>query len=188
MLTYLVSFLLLLAALDNLTNQREVKGEQTKQLASYLKGFIPPPVTLINTSTSAKKVTFTQTRAHKYLSARTQMDDIFQGSSLYATAQMPFLHDDKETRLLLLAVGVWLDPPSLPFRGKNWGYVIKTHIQRLYKWNRESRATAAHCDPKGTVIYRRFCTCELLKSPGLQRRSSHTEFALNVSMITSHAS
>lgn len=58
------------------------------------------------------------------------MDDIFQGSSLYATAQMPFLHDDKETRLLLLAVGVWLDPPSLPFRGKNWGYVIKTHIQK----------------------------------------------------------
>lgn len=130
MLRYLASVLLLLAALDNLTNQREVKGEQTKQLASYLTGFIPPPVTLINTSTSAKKVTFTQTRAHKYLSARTQMDDIFQGSSLYATAQMPFLHDDKETRLLLLAVGVWLDPPSLPFRGKNWGYVIKTHIQK----------------------------------------------------------
>lgn len=58
------------------------------------------------------------------------MDDIFQGSSLYATAQMPFLHDDKETRLLLLAVGVWLDPPSLLFRGKNWVDVIKTHIQK----------------------------------------------------------
>lgn len=42
-----------------------------------------PPVTLMITSKSAKKVTFTQTRAHKYLSVRTQMDDIFQGSSLY---------------------------------------------------------------------------------------------------------
>lgn len=43
MLRYLAIFLLLLAALDNLTNQQEVKGEQTKQLASYLTGFIPPP-------------------------------------------------------------------------------------------------------------------------------------------------
>lgn len=55
-----------------------------------------PPVTLIITSTSAKKVTFTQTRAHKYLSVRTQMDDIFQGSSLYAISLLQFLHEDKE--------------------------------------------------------------------------------------------
>lgn len=36
-----------------------------------------PPVKLIITSTSATKVTFTQTRAHKYLSVRTQTDDFF---------------------------------------------------------------------------------------------------------------
>lgn len=76
--------------------KQKTKERQTKQLASYLTGFIPPPVTLIITSTSAKKVTFTQTRAHKYLSVRTQMDDIFQGSSLYAISLLQFLHEDKE--------------------------------------------------------------------------------------------
>lgn len=30
------------------------------------------------------------------------MDDIFQGSSLYATSQLQFLHEDKEMRVLLL--------------------------------------------------------------------------------------
>lgn len=48
------------------------------------------------------------------------MDDIFQGSSLYATSQLQFLHEDKETWMLLLAFGVWQDPPSLPCWGKNW--------------------------------------------------------------------
>lgn len=69
-----------------------------------------PPVTL--TSTSAKKVTFTQTRVHKYLSERTQMDDIFQGSSLYATSQLKLLHEDKERQLLLLAFGGAGTPPA----------------------------------------------------------------------------
>lgn len=69
-----------------------------------------PPVTL--TSTSAKKVTFTQTRVHKYLSERTQMDDISQGSSLYATSQLKLLHEDKERQLLLLAFGGAGTPPA----------------------------------------------------------------------------
>lgn len=69
-----------------------------------------PPVTF--TSTSAKKVTFTQTRVHKYLSERTQMDDISQGSSLYATSQLKLLHEDKETQLLLLAFGGAGTPPQ----------------------------------------------------------------------------
>lgn len=77
-----------------------------------------PPVTL--TSTSAKKVRFTQTRQHKYLSERTQMDDIFQGSSLYATSQLKLLHEDKETQLLLRASGELVPPPGLSRWGKNW--------------------------------------------------------------------
>lgn len=76
------------------------KTKQKKNKATHLLPYRvqSPPVTLINYfySTSAKKVTFTQTRVHKYLSVRTQMGDIFQGSSLYASAQMQFLHEDKE--------------------------------------------------------------------------------------------
>lgn len=86
--------------------QKKKKNKQSNSPLT-LQGSIPP-VTLIKTSTSAKKVTFTQTRAHKYL---TQMDDIFQGSSLYATSQLQFLHEDKETWMLLWAFGVWQDPP-----------------------------------------------------------------------------
>lgn len=79
--------------------RKEITNKATRLLPYRVQS---PPVTLINTSTSVKKVTFTQTRAHKYLSARTQMDDIFQGSSLYATSQLQFLHEDKEMRVLLL--------------------------------------------------------------------------------------
>lgn len=83
-----------------------------------LQGSIPP-VTLIITSKSAKKVTFTQTRAHKYLSVRTQMDDIFQGSSFYATSQLKFLHEGKE---MVAVVGIrgLAGPLSLPCLGKTW--------------------------------------------------------------------
>lgn len=109
LLRYLANFLLLFPSCTSLKNQqpyirgkkkekkkKKTKTKQTKQLASYLTGFNSPPVTLIITSKSAKKVTFTQTRAHKYLSVRTQLDDIFRGSSLYATSQLQFLHEDKE--------------------------------------------------------------------------------------------
>lgn len=42
------------------------------------------------------------------------MDDISQGSSLYATSQLKLLHEDKETQLLLLAFGgAGRNPPGL---------------------------------------------------------------------------
>lgn len=89
-----------------------------------------PPVTF--TSTSAKKITFTQTRVHKYLSERTQMDDIFQGSSLYATSQLKLLHEDKERQLLLLAFGgAGRNPPQPTLLRKELGYVIKTHTEAV---------------------------------------------------------
>lgn len=40
------------------------------------------------------------------------MDDISQGSSLYATSQLKLLHEDKETQLLLLAFGGAGPPPA----------------------------------------------------------------------------
>lgn len=40
------------------------------------------------------------------------MDDISQGSSLYATSQLKLLHEDKETQLLLLAFGGAGTPPA----------------------------------------------------------------------------
>lgn len=40
------------------------------------------------------------------------MDDIFQGSSLYATSQLKLLHEDKETQLLAFG-GAGRNPPSL---------------------------------------------------------------------------
>lgn len=103
-LRYLASYQLLCPSWTSLTNQQPYierknkqtkKNKKTKQLASYLTGLNSPPCNII-TSTSAKKVTFTQTQVHKYLSVRTQIDDISQGLSLYATSQLQFLHEDKE--------------------------------------------------------------------------------------------
>lgn len=118
LLRYLASFLLLLQPWTTLTNRQpyikrkenERKTNKATRLLPYRVQSPPPPVTLIITSTSAKIVTFTQTRAHKYLSVRTQMDDIFQGSSLYATSQLQFLHEDKEMGCCGWHSGFWQDP------------------------------------------------------------------------------
>lgn len=94
-----------------------------------LQGSIPP-VTLI-TFTSAKKVTFTQTRVHKYLSARTQMDDIFQGSSLYATSLLQVLHEDKNVAAVVGIRGNWQDPPAY-LAGERTGLCDKdTHTKAV---------------------------------------------------------
>lgn len=85
----------------SVTNQKPYhqKKKQKKNKATRLLPYRVhiPPCNSSFRSISAKKVTFTQTRVHKYLSVRTQMDDIFRGSSLYATSQLQFLHEDKET-------------------------------------------------------------------------------------------
>lgn len=105
--------MLLLPVLNKSYIPASLRQEEEKQSARLLPYRVQsPPVTL--TSTSAKKVTFTQTRVHKYLSERTQMDDISQGSSLYATSQLKLLHEDKETQLLLWAFGgAGRNPPGL---------------------------------------------------------------------------
>lgn len=113
------------------TNGPTSKKNKQSDWPLTLQGSIPPVTP--STFTSAKKVTFTQTRVHKYLSARTQMDDIFQGSSLYATSLLQVLHEDKETRLLLLEFGGIGRTPQPILLGKELGYVIKTHIQKLYR-------------------------------------------------------
>lgn len=60
------------------------------------------------------------------------MDDISLGSSLYATSQLQFLHEDKEMGCCGWHSGFGRTPlPTL--LGKELGYVIKTHIHRLYK-------------------------------------------------------
>lgn len=79
---------------ENSIIKRKTKRKQSNSSLT-LQGSYPPCNSSFR-SISAKKVTFTQTRVHKYLSVRTQMDDIFRGSSLYATSQLQFLHEDKE--------------------------------------------------------------------------------------------
>lgn len=87
----------------------------------------------MNTSISVNKVTFTQTRAHKYLSVRTQMVDIFLRSFLYGISLLQFLHDDKEMRCCSWHSGLG-GPLCLPCWGEDC-FVIETHIHMLYKWN-----------------------------------------------------
>lgn len=102
---------------------------KAKYLASYLIGF-NPPVTLMNTSTSANKVTFTQTRAHKYLSARTQRVDIFLRTLLYGISQLQFLHDDKEMGCCSWHSGLG-GPLCLPCWGEDC-FVIETYTYIFY--------------------------------------------------------
>lgn len=60
------------------------------------------------------------------------MDDNFQGSSLYATSQLQFLHEDKEMECCGWHSGFGRTPLPTLLREK-LGHVIKTHIQRLYR-------------------------------------------------------
>lgn len=149
LLKYLASFLLLFPSWTSLTNQQPYIKRQNKRKTSKATRLLPyrvqsPPVTLIITSTSAKKVTFTQTRAHKYLSVRTQMDDNFQGSSLYATSQLQFLHEDKEMGVLWWAFGVWQDPLAY-LAGEKTGSCDKdTHTKAV-----QMKHKLGHCRSRG---------------------------------------
>lgn len=133
-LLYFIKFITLLFCNANcLVSDIQIKPYykiKTKYLASYLIGF-NPPVTLMNTSTSVNKVTFTQTRAHKYLSVRTQMVDIFLRSLLYGISLQQFLHGDKEMECCSWHSGLG-GPLCLPCWGEDC-FVIETHIHMLYK-------------------------------------------------------
>lgn len=61
------------------------------------------------------------------------MEDIFQGSSLYATSQLQFLHEDKETWMLLMAFGVLAGPPLAYLAGERTGLRDKDTHTKLYK-------------------------------------------------------
>lgn len=64
------------------------------------------------------------------------MDDIFQGSSLYAISHLQFSSRRQRNLELRLAFGVWKDPLAY-LAGEKLGYVIKTHKQKAVQMKHE---------------------------------------------------
>lgn len=73
-----------------------------------------------------KRSTSTQTRAHKYLSVRTHMEEIFLRSLLNSTSQFQFLRRKREVGAEV-AIGAWRDPLALIAEEISLYYVIERH-------------------------------------------------------------
>lgn len=59
------------------------------------------------------------------------MDDIFQGSSIYAISLLQYLRGDKEKGVLWLAFGVWKDPLAYLAVGKTGLCDKDTHTKAV---------------------------------------------------------
>lgn len=116
---------------NNLRQKEQRKEKQTKQLASYLTGF-NPPVTLISTSTSAKKL-----HSHKPEHINTYPQEPKWTTFSRVRPSTPPLSCSFFMKTKKCGCSSWHSgfgrTPLAYLAGEKTGYVIKTHIQRLYK-------------------------------------------------------